>query len=278
MAQSWIKLHTDLLHDPKILRLNPVSRYAWVGLLLLCRDGTPPGTWKATSRDTVGADLELALSMDDPLNGDNGAALHADLDCMAEARMISIGASGVVTVLHWADRQGYLYPSNAPEMTRERKRNQRLRECHEMSRAVTTEEKRREESRRELQTATTLRSAAAGASVQSPGGNAPTAKGQRPESLALGFERFWSEYPRKRAKGHALKAWTALKPDTTLTARILDAVRSQRDSADWRKAQGRYIPYPATWLRAQRWEDVLDTPGHDDDRLPSMAEVMRGGS
>jgi hypothetical protein len=73
--------------------------------------------------------------------------------------------------------------------------------------------------------------------------------------LAVSFERFWAAYPKKRNKGDALKAWRALKPSEELVTAILAAVERARESAQWRKDEGQFIPYPASWLRARGWED-----------------------
>lgn len=78
------------------------------------------------------------------------------------------------------------------------------------------------------------------------------------EERTEGFEAFWLEYPRKRKKGDARKAWTALAPDRTLTDRIMAAVAAARVSHDWRKEGGKFVPYPATWIRAEGWEDTFD--------------------
>jgi hypothetical protein len=112
--------------------------------------------------------------------------------------------------------------------------------------------------------------AGVGVGVGVGNGEQPHAPSRR-SGVPSGFTEFWTAYPKKRAKGDALKAWTALKPDAPLLARILHAVESQRETPDWLKAQGRYIPYPATWLRAQRWEDVLDPSPH---RL-TVDEILR---
>jgi hypothetical protein len=77
----------------------------------------------------------------------------------------------------------------------------------------------------------------------------------RAGSLEETFERFWSVYPKKRNKGDALKAWRALKPSEELVTAILAAVERARESVQWRKDEGQFIPYPATWLRARGWED-----------------------
>ncbi len=89
----------------------------------------------------------------------------------------------------------------------------------------------------------------------------PPALPAKPERMIdLGFAAFWQSYPRKRAKGDALKAWKALKPDGSLCQVIARAVASQRRSEDWTRDAGRFIPYPATWLRSRRWEDAPEGP------------------
>jgi uncharacterized protein YdaU (DUF1376 family) len=77
-----------------------------------------------------------------------------------------------------------------------------------------------------------------------------------------GFDAFWTAYPRKQAKGAAIKAFARLRADDALQADILAAIRRQADSDDWKRGGGKWIPYPATWLNDRRWEDQL--PGVDD--------------
>lgn len=52
-------------------------------------------------------------------------------------------------------------------------------------------------------------------------------------------------------------AWRQIRPDADLRATIIAAVLRQRDSEDWLRDGGRYIPHAATWLRGRRWEDDL---------------------
>lgn len=84
-----------------------------------------------------------------------------------------------------------------------------------------------------------------------------------------GFERFWQTYPRKVAKVQALKAWSKLKPNEELLNVILSALEREKQSFQWRKDNGQFIPYPATWLNGRRWEDDLKqssqmSPKHED--------------
>ena len=72
---------------------------------------------------------------------------------------------------------------------------------------------------------------------------------------AQSFAEFWDKYPKRKNKGDALRAWKTLKPSAELLALILRAVEVATRSDDWRKEGGKFIPYPATWIRAMGWED-----------------------
>jgi len=85
-----------------------------------------------------------------------------------------------------------------------------------------------------------------------------------PSALDVRFSEFWSAYPKRIGKGAALKAWKKLKPSTDLCARITAAIATQRQSDQWRKGDGQFIPNPATWLNQGRWDDE-----------PQAAEAVR---
>ena len=72
------------------------------------------------------------------------------------------------------------------------------------------------------------------------------------------FNRFWAEYPKKRSKGDAWKAWGSVKAKRPTIERLLKALAVMKASDGWRKDGGEYIPYPSTWLRAWGWEDVAE--------------------
>ena len=69
------------------------------------------------------------------------------------------------------------------------------------------------------------------------------------------FDKFWSEYPRKVAKKDARKAFARLYVDEQLLNSMLSALERDIKSDNWRLDDGKYIPYPATWLNGERWED-----------------------
>ena len=72
------------------------------------------------------------------------------------------------------------------------------------------------------------------------------------------WERFWAMYPRKVDKAKAIRAWNRLKADRKLMQTMSAALKAQKASEEWRRDNGRAIPYPSTWLNNRRWEDEVD--------------------
>jgi hypothetical protein len=71
------------------------------------------------------------------------------------------------------------------------------------------------------------------------------------------FDQFWSAYPKKRAKQAGVRVWLKLNPSPELIQTILTALDKHKKSEDWKKENGKFIPYPATWLNEGRWEDEI---------------------
>ena len=94
-------------------------------------------------------------------------------------------------------------------------------------------------------------------------------KSKRQEQL---FDEFWAQYPKKRSKGQAERAWAKITPDDALFRYILDGLERAKRSRDWIKDAGAYIPYPATWLNAKGWEDEHDERGIGNDRHGSKSK------
>ena len=81
------------------------------------------------------------------------------------------------------------------------------------------------------------------------------------------FDTFWREYPRKKSKGTAQKAFAKALSRTTFDT-IMTALRALKGSYEWTKNGGQYVPYPATWLNADGWNDeVGSADGNDNLRM-----------
>ncbi len=79
------------------------------------------------------------------------------------------------------------------------------------------------------------------------------------------FTDFYSDYPNKKSPAAAERAWQKLKPDTELQAAIRDGLVSAKASAEWTRNDGRYIPYPASWLNAHGWKSEYTPRGNNDE-------------
>lgn len=77
------------------------------------------------------------------------------------------------------------------------------------------------------------------------------------------FETFWKAYPRKVKKGYAWQSWQKIKARPTLEA-VLLAIDGYRESLDWLKNDGEFIPHPSTWINGRCWEDAPTTKKHID--------------
>lgn len=76
------------------------------------------------------------------------------------------------------------------------------------------------------------------------------------EKLKLLFGCFWEVYPKKVNKKDAFKAFKAIKHIDKLLPDIISDVETKAQTKDWRKQNGQFIPYPGTYLRGERWNDV----------------------
>ena len=72
------------------------------------------------------------------------------------------------------------------------------------------------------------------------------------------FDTFWAAYPKKVAKADARKAWAQTKDIRPELTNLLTAITANCKTESWMKSGGAFIPYPATWLRGERWEDELE--------------------
>lgn len=69
------------------------------------------------------------------------------------------------------------------------------------------------------------------------------------------FDDFWKVWPKKVAKEDAIKAWKKIKPDKGKLEMMVAAVAEQKQSEEWTKDNGQFIPHPASWLNGKRWKD-----------------------
>lgn len=85
----------------------------------------------------------------------------------------------------------------------------------------------------------------------------------KPKKTMVDFDEFWTHYPRKISKKSASKAWIKIKPDQVLFETIMKALEQQKNSEQWQKVNGSFIPHATTWLNQERWTDEVELQQED---------------
>lgn len=86
------------------------------------------------------------------------------------------------------------------------------------------------------------------------------------------FDEFWDAYPKKIGKGAAKKSWDKLRPSQKLFDEIMLAIAEQKESDQWNRERGQFIPNPSTWLNQERWEDKLERKRNQISRAEQEAD------
>lgn len=68
------------------------------------------------------------------------------------------------------------------------------------------------------------------------------------------FESFWNAYPKKIGKKAAELEWKKAVGKPNLVD-LLQTIEASKQSEQWTKDNGQFIPHPSTWLHQGRWAD-----------------------
>lgn len=86
------------------------------------------------------------------------------------------------------------------------------------------------------------------------------AKAETENQLLKNFELFWSAYPNKKSKKPAFEKFKRIDFKKTSFESIMISLEKQKQSDDWTKNGGQYVPMPTTWIFNERWADEIQTP------------------
>ncbi len=89
------------------------------------------------------------------------------------------------------------------------------------------------------------------------------------------FARFWAAYPRRVGKADALKAFQQVGGNQALVDLMIAALDWQRNTPQWTRAGGQFVPYPGSWLRGRRWEDEPFEPPQFSERTSRLIAATR---
>ena len=87
------------------------------------------------------------------------------------------------------------------------------------------------------------------------------------------FEDFYSLYPRKKARADARKAWEQALRKGFMPDEIMAGLSANLHCMRQKEAQ--FVPYPATWLRAEGWADEPDIGFKQADKKRTLADAAK---
>lgn len=85
-------------------------------------------------------------------------------------------------------------------------------------------------------------------------------KQEKKQKLEQMFEVFWGLYPKKINKRQCFTAFCNIKGLEKEFESIIKALKEDRSSEQWQRDNGKFIPYPLTWLHQERWKSIFEAP------------------
>ena len=73
------------------------------------------------------------------------------------------------------------------------------------------------------------------------------------------FLEFWTAYPKKVDKKGSERAFKNIKKLKSVFPEIMSALEIQKQSEQWSKNNGQFIPNPTTYIHQERWTAVTET-------------------
>lgn len=99
--------------------------------------------------------------------------------------------------------------------------------------------------------------------------NFPYSPPKKNEDVNELFNKFWKAYPKKVSKGNAEKWFKKNKPTSELVEIMISKINLLKNTEQWKKSDGQFIPYPATWLNAKGWEDEVKVDNATGTNIPN---------
>lgn len=226
----WFKFYgQDWLTDLKVRRLSLEDKMCFITLLCLASTADESGLVRNCDELTL---IELSNLRQNPYDDDN--EYNRAVGCLKRyeaLQIVTLHDNGDVTVNNFERRQG----ENLSNAERQKAYRERLK----------TKPKERN-----ARNVTRYNDSNARIEENRIDKNRTTTTSFNNDE----FDAFWKEFPKKVGKGAAEKAWQKLKPNLTV---VLEAIEAHKQTDQWSKDNGQFIPHPATWLNQKRWEDEV---------------------
>lgn len=245
MANQWLRLWHDMPNDPKWRTIARVSKQSipavmavYIHLLVIASNANERGRTQSVCSEDIASALDLDVEQID-------AILEAMQGRVLDGDMIS----------GWSKRQVDREDGSAERAKRwrEAKKGEKQTQPNATERKQTPDKDKDKESK----------------PLVIASANDIVGMSKKRNETDERFSEFWKHYPRKVAKADAEKAWKAARINGEFQS-VIDAIEQQKQSDQWTKDGGQFIPYAATWIRKKRWADELSP------QLPAMS--LYGGA
>lgn len=230
---KWFKFYgQDWMTDIKVMSMRPEDRLCFIILLSLASAADENGVVRNCDEETL---IRLTHLPDDPTHDFNPTErARGCLERYKALRCVTIDRNGDVTVLNFSRRQ----ETNLDGAERQKKYRERLK----------TKAKSRNKSDAPLRNDSNARL---------DKNRIEENRVDTPNVSDDFFNSFWSRYPRKTAKGEALKAWSKISVTPMIMDEISDSLEAHIKSSQWTRDNGDYVPHASTWLNQKRWQDEV---------------------
>lgn len=260
MNQGWIKLHRKLLDNPLWTEKREFSRAeCWIDILMNVQHTDEVQEVLIKNKLIECARGESIKSLDTWASrwGMSKSKARRVLNLFQSMNMIVLEDVRVSTRLRVLQFSEYNDPWNGNETEMKRKRNGNETRLNPDKNVKKVKNERMKEDIESYD------SRASGDSLK-PAEVKPSKK-EIEKLQEEGFAIFWAAYPKKKSKITAFKAWKKIKPVPTIAdaQKLAQIVRMHSEQPNWNKDGGQFIPYPATWLNQEAWNDSLETTTTD---------------
>jgi len=234
---KWIKIVTDIFDDDKILLIENLPDadsliVIWFKLLCIAGKQNNGGVFLLNNRIPY-TDEMLSTIFRRPLN-----TVRMALNAFENYGMIEL-IDGVITIPNWEKHQ------SLDALEKKRERDRKYQQIHRENIKLLA---------KSSDTSSDMSSDVSGTDKNRIDKN-------RIDTVSLcdeKFNEFWSEYPRKDNKTTARKVYKKAMKSGDISEAILYGLRKYKQSEQWNRDGGKYIPMAATWLNQCRWEDYAD--------------------
>lgn len=250
---KWISVQTDIFDNRKIKIIEKMPGgdsiiVIWMKLLCLAGQTNDNGSIYLTPEIPYTEDM-LATVL-----GRDLSVVRSALSVFEKLNMIEI-VNDIISLPSWSKYQHIEGMERVREQNRlrkqkqrEREREQNLLESHVTSRDshALEEDIQIEKEKEYINTPSNWQ----------PDGDQMATKAPLIEEL---FLKFWKAYPKKVGKQDALKSFKKIKPSKELVDKMVRVIEDAKNTEQWTKNGGQYIPNPSTWLNQGRWDDDVST-------------------